>query len=229
MSLIELSEQEIQRRESLQKLRDLGIDPYPAALFPVNSSAKEIKCDFEDGKHVCIAGRMMSQRVMGKASFAELQDASGRIQIYINRDEICPGEDKTLYNEIFKKHPYLNENNEYCLVKGNRINRPFFDLFFTKSMEFIAFLFTKTFIKDINAQPKIFSKEFFLQIYNDNLPLDFSFDFYFLYHAKKNGYIKSFNVNFRTRKFDLSKGGGTFYGKLKLTKRTLTYLFNFSK
>ena len=83
MSLIELSEQEIQRRESLQKLRDLGIDPYPAALFPVNSSAKEIKSDFEDGKHVCIAGRMMSQRVMGKASFAELQDASGRIQIYI--------------------------------------------------------------------------------------------------------------------------------------------------
>jgi len=103
MSLIELSEQELQRRESLQKLRDLGIDPYPAALFPVNSSAKEIKSDFEDGKHVCIAGRMMSQRVMGKASFAELQDASGRIQIYINRDEICPDEDKTLYNEIFKK------------------------------------------------------------------------------------------------------------------------------
>ena len=103
MSLIELSEQEIQRRESLQKLRDLGIDPYPAALFPVNSSAKEIKKDFEDGKHVCIAGRMMSQRVMGKASFAELQDASGRIQIYINRDEICPEEDKTRYNEIFKK------------------------------------------------------------------------------------------------------------------------------
>ena len=103
MSLIELSEQEIQRRESLQKLRDLGIDPYPAALFPVNSSAKEIKKDFKDGKHVCIAGRMMSQRVMGKASFAELQDASGRIQIYINRDEICPDEDKTFYNEIFKK------------------------------------------------------------------------------------------------------------------------------
>ena len=103
MSLIELSEQEIQRRESLQKLRDLGIDPYPAALFPVNSSAKEIKKDFEDGKQVCIAGRMMSQRVMGKASFAELQDASGRIQIYINRDEICPDEDKTFYNEIFKK------------------------------------------------------------------------------------------------------------------------------
>jgi glycosyltransferase involved in cell wall biosynthesis len=124
---------------------------------------------------------------------------------------------------------YINENNKYCLVKGNRIDRPFFDLFFTKSMEFIAFLFTKTFIKDINAQPKIFSKDFFLQIYNDNLPLDFSFDFYFLYHAKKIGYIKTFNVNFRSRKFDLSKGGGTLYGKLKLTNRTLTYLFNFSK
>ena len=115
MSLIELSEQEIQRRESLQKLRDLGIDPYPAALFPVNSSAKEIKSDFEDGKHVCIAGRMMSQRVMGKASFAELQDASGRIQIYINRDEICPDEDKTFYNEIFKK---LLDLGDYIGVEG---------------------------------------------------------------------------------------------------------------
>ena len=115
MSLIELSEQEIQRRESLQKLRDIGIDPYPAALFPVNSSAKEIKNDFEDGKHVCIAGRMMSQRVMGKASFAELQDASGRIQIYINRDEICPDEDKTFYNEIFKK---LLDLGDYIGVEG---------------------------------------------------------------------------------------------------------------
>ena len=115
MSLIELSEQEIQRRESLQKLRDLGIDPYPAALFPVNSSAKEIKKDFEDGKQVCIAGRMMSQRVMGKASFAELQDASGRIQIYINRDEICPDEDKTFYNEIFKK---LLDLGDYIGVEG---------------------------------------------------------------------------------------------------------------
>ena len=115
MSLIELSEQEIQRRESLQKLRDLGIDPYPAALFPVNSSAAEIKNDFQDGKHVCIAGRMMSQRVMGKASFAELQDSSGRIQIYINRDEICPEEDKTLYNEIFKK---LLDLGDFICVEG---------------------------------------------------------------------------------------------------------------
>jgi len=103
MSLHELSEQELQRRESLEKLRDLGIEPYPAALFPVDTSAIEIKESYQEGKQVCIAGRMMSQRVMGKASFAELQDASGRIQLYINRDEICPGEDKTLYNEVFKK------------------------------------------------------------------------------------------------------------------------------
>jgi len=103
MSLHELSEQELQRRESLEKLRDLGIEPYPAALFPVDASAIEIKASYQEGKQVCIAGRMMSQRVMGKASFAELQDASGRIQLYINRDEICPDEDKTLYNEVFKK------------------------------------------------------------------------------------------------------------------------------
>ena len=103
MSLHELSEQELQRRESLEKLRDLGVEPYPAALFPVDTCAIEIKESYQEGKQVCIAGRMMSQRVMGKASFAELQDASGRIQLYINRDEICPGEDKTLYNEIFKK------------------------------------------------------------------------------------------------------------------------------
>ena len=103
MSLHELSEQELQRRESLEKLRDLGVEPYPAALFPVDTCAIEIKVSYQEGKQVCIAGRMMSQRVMGKASFAELQDASGRIQLYINRDEICPGEDKTFYNEIFKK------------------------------------------------------------------------------------------------------------------------------
>ena len=103
MSLHELSEQELQRRESLEKLRDLGVEPYPAALFPVDTCAIEIKESYQEGKQVCIAGRMMSPRVMGKASFAELQDASGRIQLYINRDEICPGEDKTLYNEIFKK------------------------------------------------------------------------------------------------------------------------------
>ena len=103
MSHSELSEQELLRRESLQKLRDLGIDPYPAALYPVDAFAEDIKANFEDGKQVCLAGRMLSQRIMGKASFAEIQDASGRIQVYFNRDEICPGEDKTLYNEVFKK------------------------------------------------------------------------------------------------------------------------------
>lgn len=115
MSHSELSEQEILRRESLQKLRDLGIDPYPAALYPVSDYATDIKQNFEDGKQVCLAGRMMSQRVMGKASFAELQDASGRIQVYFNRDEICPGEDKTLYNEVFKK---LLDLGDFIGVKG---------------------------------------------------------------------------------------------------------------
>ena len=114
----ELSEQEIVRREALQKLIDLGIDPYPAAEFPVNILAKEVKERFAAGeelKEVVLAGRMMSSRVMGKASFAELQDASGRIQIYIARDEICPGEDKTLYNEVFKK---LLDRGDFIGVKG---------------------------------------------------------------------------------------------------------------
>lgn len=114
----ELSEQEIVRRESLRKLIDLGIDPYPAAEFPVNILAKEVKEKFAAGeelKEVVLAGRMMSSRVMGKASFAELQDASGRIQIYIARDEICPGEDKTLYNEVFKK---LLDRGDFIGVKG---------------------------------------------------------------------------------------------------------------
>jgi lysyl-tRNA synthetase class 2 len=103
MSMIELSDQEIQRRESLGKLRELGIDPYPAALYPVNETASNIKDNFEEGKSICIAGRIMSKRIMGKASFAELQDSTGRIQVYFNRDEICTGEDKTLYNDVFKK------------------------------------------------------------------------------------------------------------------------------
>jgi lysyl-tRNA synthetase class 2 len=103
MSFIELSEQELQRRDTLKKLRDLGIDPYPADLFPVNALAFDLKNNFEDGKKVIIAGRLMSQRVMGKASFAEIFDSSGRIQVYFNRDEICKGEDKSLYNDVFKK------------------------------------------------------------------------------------------------------------------------------
>ena len=116
MSVIELSEQELLRRASLKKLREMGIDPYPAALFPVNAYAEEIKQNFEDGKEVCLAGRMMSQRIMGKASFAEIQDASGRIQVYFNRDELCPGEDKTLYNEVFKK---LLDLGDFIGITGN--------------------------------------------------------------------------------------------------------------
>ena len=115
MSHSELSEQELLRRESLQKLRDLGIDPYPAALYPVDAFAEDIKANFEDGKQVCLAGRMLSQRIMGKASFAEIQDASGRIQVYFNRDELCPGEDKTLYNEVFKK---LLDLGDFLGIKG---------------------------------------------------------------------------------------------------------------
>ncbi|WP_124979977.1 lysine--tRNA ligase [Nonlabens xiamenensis] len=100
---MQLSEQEIVRREKLGKLRELGIDPYPAALYPVDHTSKKIKADFEDGKKVVIAGRLMSRRIQGKASFAELQDADGRIQVYFNRDEICPNEDKSLYNDVYKK------------------------------------------------------------------------------------------------------------------------------
>lgn len=113
------SEQEILRRESLAKLREMGIDPYPAPLFPVNSSSKQIKDNFEnnpdDFKTICLAGRIMSRRIMGKASFAELQDADGRIQLYINRDEICPTEDKTMYNDVFKK---LLDLGDFIGVKG---------------------------------------------------------------------------------------------------------------
>lgn len=98
-----LSEQEQVRREKLQALRELGINPYPAALFPIDADSKSIKNDYSEGKAVCIAGRLMSRRIQGKASFAEIQDSHGRIQVYFNRDEICPGEDKTRYNEVYKK------------------------------------------------------------------------------------------------------------------------------
>ena len=107
MANMELSEQEIIRRESLAKLRELGIEPYPAPLYPVNTSTKEILEGYDPEKgnfnEVCIAGRIMSRRIMGAASFMGLQDADGRIQVYVNRDEICPGEDKTMYNTVFKK------------------------------------------------------------------------------------------------------------------------------
>ncbi|NJB72861.1 lysyl-tRNA synthetase class 2 [Saonia flava] len=100
---MQLSEQEIIRREKLDKLRELGINPYPAALYPVDTTSKNIKKHYEEGKKVVISGRLMSRRIQGKASFAELQDSDGRIQVYFNRDEICPGEDKTQYNDVYKK------------------------------------------------------------------------------------------------------------------------------
>ena len=100
---MQLSEQEQVRREKLIQLRALDINPYPADLFPVDAMTANIKQNFENGKKVIIAGRLMSRRIQGKASFAELQDSKGRIQVYFNRDEICPGEDKVLYNEVYKK------------------------------------------------------------------------------------------------------------------------------
>jgi lysyl-tRNA synthetase class 2 len=116
---IGLSEQEILRREAMQQLRNLGINPYPAEAFPVNAHAKDIADNFEKNteayQNVVVAGRIMSRRIMGSASFAELQDSTGRIQLYLNRDEICPGEDKTLYNTVFKK---LLDIGDFIGVKG---------------------------------------------------------------------------------------------------------------
>jgi len=111
----DLSEQEIQRRQSLSKLRTLGIEPYPAEAFVVSHFAQGIRDSFVDQEQVTLAGRMMSQRIMGKASFAELQDSTGRIQLYFNRDEICPGQDKDLYNEVFKK---LLDLGDFIGIKG---------------------------------------------------------------------------------------------------------------
>ncbi len=120
MSHQELSEQEIIRRNSLQKMRELGIDPYPAAQYHVNTNTKEIKQNFKEEEKnfqdVVIAGRLMSRRIMGKAAFAEIQDHEGRIQIYVNRDEICPGDDKMMYNEVFKK---LLDIGDIIGVKGH--------------------------------------------------------------------------------------------------------------
>ncbi len=107
MNVLELSEQEIIRRQSLQELRHMGIDPYPAAEFPTNAFSTDIRAEFKDDeeekREVRIAGRLMSRRVMGKASFAELQDSKGRIQVYVTRDDICPDENKDLYNVVFKR------------------------------------------------------------------------------------------------------------------------------
>ena len=114
-----LSEQEILRRESLQQLRALGINPYPAEEYKVNAFAQDITDNFvrfpDHYKKVTLAGRIMTRRIMGSASFAELQDSTGRIQIYLKRDDICPGEDKTLYNTVFKK---LMDIGDYIGVKG---------------------------------------------------------------------------------------------------------------
>ncbi|MBQ8713663.1 MAG: lysine--tRNA ligase [Prevotella sp.] len=118
MNVLELSEQEIGRRESLQELRQMGINPYPAAEYPTNAFSTDIRDNFHDEdepRQVCIAGRMMSRRVMGKASFAEIQDSKGRIQVYISRDDLCPGEDKDLYNKVFKR---LLDIGDFIGVKG---------------------------------------------------------------------------------------------------------------
>ena len=115
----ELTEQEIVRRNSMQALRDRGIEPYPAAEYKVTGHTAEIKENFSDDltppREVSVAGRIMSRRIMGKASFMELQDAEGRIQIYVSRDDLCPGEDKDLYNVVFKK---LLDIGDFIGVKG---------------------------------------------------------------------------------------------------------------
>ena len=119
MNILELNEQEIQRRQSLDELRALHIEPYPAAEYPVNAYSDDIKANFsadaETPREVCIAGRLMGRRIMGKASFAELMDSKGRIQVYVTRDDICPEEDKTLYNSVFKK---LLDLGDFIGVKG---------------------------------------------------------------------------------------------------------------
>ena len=117
MNVLELSEQEIVRRQSLQELRNMGIDPYPAAEFPTNAYSTDIKSEFteDEKREVVIAGRLMGKRVMGKASFAEIQDSKGRIQVYITRDDLCPGENKDLYNIVFKK---LLDIGDFIGIKG---------------------------------------------------------------------------------------------------------------
>lgn len=118
MNLLELSEQEIIRRNSMEQLRQMGIEPYPAAEYVTNAYSNEIKTSFKDDaepRPVTIAGRIMSRRIMGKASFMELQDSEGRIQVYISRDDICPGEDKEIYNTVFKK---LLDIGDFVGIKG---------------------------------------------------------------------------------------------------------------
>ena len=120
MSILDLSEQEVNRRSSLQELRKIGIEPYPQAGYEINATSADIRDSFEPEKgnyqDVSMAGRIMSRRIMGKASFVELMDAKGRIQIYFNRDEICPGDDKSMYNDVFKKHLDIGD---IIGIKGN--------------------------------------------------------------------------------------------------------------
>jgi lysyl-tRNA synthetase class 2 len=115
MAQQQLSEQEIQRRETLKKIREYGIDPYPAALYPVSHYSSDILANFQEGEEVCVAGRLMRRKVQGKASFGVIQDAKGKIQVYFNRDEICPGENKDVYNEVFKRFLDLGD---FIGVKG---------------------------------------------------------------------------------------------------------------
>ena len=119
MNVLELSEQEIVRRNNLNELRALGIDPYPADEYPTAAFSTDIKAEYDDAaeekRQVCIAGRIMSRRIMGKASFLELQDSKGRIQVYVTRDDICPGENKDLYNTVFKK---LLDLGDFVGIKG---------------------------------------------------------------------------------------------------------------
>lgn len=116
---MQLSELEQIRRDKLSTLRAMGINPYPADLYPVDQNSEQIKNDFQEGKKVVIAGRLMSRRIQGKASFAELQDSEGRIQVYFNRDEICTGEDKTLYNDVYKK---LLDIGDFIGIEGELFN-----------------------------------------------------------------------------------------------------------
>ncbi len=119
MNPLELSEQEIIRRGSMETMRRMGIDPYPAAEYPVDAYSDDIRANFSDEaepRQVCVAGRIMTRRIMGKASFMELQDSHGRVQVYVSRDEICPGDDKELYNTVFKK---LLDIGDFVGVRGH--------------------------------------------------------------------------------------------------------------
>jgi len=153
MGQLHLSEQEQIRRNSLEEIRKMGIDPYPHAAFPVSHKAQEIKNGYRQEENnfqnVTLAGRLMSRRIMGKASFAEIQDESGRIQIYINRDEICPGEDKTLYNELFKK---LLDIGDFIGIKGRA--------FFTQTGELTVHVtYMKLLSKSLRPLPIVKEKD----------------------------------------------------------------------